>query len=95
MLYAQQTTPHRTMRCLYKLINYAAISSKPEAELIEHLRSFTGGVAAGTLRVRAHISKFISSFHLPPVVGDEKNTKYKTHSKLGEREDSIQGTVNL
>ena len=37
----------------------------------------------------------ISSFHLPPVVGDEKNTKYKTHSKLGEREDSIQGTVNL
>ena len=39
--------------------------------------------------------KFISSFHLPPVVGDEKNTKYKTHSKLGEREDSIQGTVNL
>ena len=41
------------------------------------------------------VHKFISSFHLPPVVGDEKNTKYKTHSKLGEREDSIQGTVNL
>ena len=38
------------------------------------------------------LDKFISSFHLPPVVGDEKNTKYKTHS---EREDSIQGTVNL
>ena len=47
------------------------------------------------IAVHTKDAKFISSFHLPPVVGDEKNTKYKTHSKLGEREDSIQGTVNL